>query len=154
MWYSPRRWNALPFMHRLALARPLASLMYDYFTKNILPVNALVPVPLHHKRLRERGYNQSGLLAHELGKLANLPLIEDCLIRQKYAPPQARTGNVEERRSNVGNAFTCKDRGIEGKQILLIDDVSTSGATLDACAAALKASGAASVWGLVLAKEI
>ena len=146
--------HQLKYQNLRALAPPLASLMYDYFTKNILPANALVPVPLHHKRLRERGYNQSGLLAHELGKLANLPVIEDCLIRQKYAPPQARTGNVEERRSNVGNAFTCRDRRIEGKQILLIDDVSTSGATLDACAAALKASGAASVWGLVLAREI
>ena len=112
-----------------------------------------MPVPLHRKRLRERGYNQSSLLAKELGKLANLPVVDDCLIRQRHAPPQARTATVDERRSNVADAFSCRDGRLKGKQVLLIDDVATSGATLDACAPALKA-GATSVWGLVLAREI
>jgi ComF family protein len=119
-----------------------------------VPGEVLVPVPLHHKRLRERGYNQSSLLAKELGKLTNLPVVDDCLIRQRYAPPQARTSTVDERRSNVANAFLCRDRRLEGKQVLLIDDVSTSGSTLDACARALKEAGATTVWGLVLAREI
>ena len=61
---------------------------------------------------------------------------------------------MEERLSNVVGAFTCCDDRLRDKQVLLIDDVSTSGATLDACAAALKAAGAKSVWGLVLAREI
>jgi predicted amidophosphoribosyltransferase len=61
---------------------------------------------------------------------------------------------VEERRSNVVDAFSCRDRRLQDKQVLLIDDVSTSGATLDACATVLKANGATSVWGLVLAREI
>jgi len=113
-----------------------------------------VPVPLHQKRLRERGYNQSSLLAKELGKLTNLPVVDDCLIRQRHAPPQARSATVEERRSNVAGAFVCRDHRLQDKQVLLIDDVSTSGATLDAGAAALKATGATSVWGLVLAREI
>ena len=132
----------------------LARLLQDYLATNPMPGEVLVPVPLHRKRLRERGYNQSSLLAKELGKLTNLPVVDDCLIRQRYAPPQARTSTVAERRSNVANAFTCRDNRLRDKQVLLLDDVSTSGTTLDACAAALKAGGAASVWGLVLAREI
>jgi len=133
---------------------PLAQLLYDYLDTSPLPGEALVPVPLHHKRLRERGYNQSSLLAQELGKLINLPVVDGWLIRLRHAPPQARTSTVEQRRSNVAGAFTCRDHRLRGKPVLLIDDVSTSGATLDACAAALKATGVTSVWGLVLAREI
>ena len=133
---------------------PLAELLQDYLANNPMPADALVPVPLHPKRLRERGYNQSGLLARKLGKLINISVVDDCLIRQRHAPPQARTPAVEERWRNIANAFTCRDHRLRDKQVLLIDDVSTSGATLDACAVALKASGASSVWGLVLAKEI
>ncbi|GAI53812.1 unnamed protein product [marine sediment metagenome] len=119
-----------------------------------MPGEVLVPVPLHQKRLRERGYNQSRLLAQELGKLINLPVVDNCLVRKKHAPPQARSLTVDERRSNVADAFAYRDQRLKDKQVLLIDDVSTSGATLDTCAAALKAAGAISVWGLVLAREI
>jgi ComF family protein len=119
-----------------------------------MPAEVLVPVPLHRKRWRERGYNQSGLLARGLSRLTSLPVVDDCLVRQRYTPPQARTANVSERQSNVTAAFTCRDGRLRGKQVLLIDDVSTSGATLNACAGALKSAGAASVWGLVMAEEI
>lgn len=146
--------HQLKYQNLRALVTPLAELLHDYFTTNPVPAEVLVPVPLHQKRLRERGYNQSSLLARELGKLTNLLVVEDCLIRQRHATPQARTSTVEERRSNVANAFTCRNHRLRDKQVLLIDDVSTSGATLDACAAALKAGGATSVWGLVMAREI
>jgi len=137
-----------------ALAAPLAKLLRDYLITNPMPAEVLVSVPLHRKRLRERGYNQASLLAQELGKLVSLPVVDDCLFRQRHAPPQARTSTVEERQSNVANAFTCHDHRLQGKRVLLIDDVSTSGATLNACATALKAAGAISVWGLTLAKEV
>jgi len=146
--------HQLKYRNLRALAQPLAKLLNNYLGTNPMPGEVLVPVPLHHKRLRERGYNQSSLLTKELGKLTNLPVVDDCLIRLWHAPPQARTSTVDERRSNVAGAFTCRDRRLQDKQVLLIDDVSTSGATLDACAAALKAGGATSVWGLVLAREI
>ncbi len=146
--------HQLKYRNLRALAEPLAKLLNDYLATYPIPGEVLVPVPLHRKRLRERGYNQSSLLAKELGKLADLPVVDDCLIRQRHAPPQARSANVEERRSNVAGAFVCRDHRLQDKQVLLIDDVSTSGATLDACAAALKAIGATSVWGLVLAREI
>jgi len=144
----------LKYRNLRALAAPLARLLNDYLSTGPLPGEVLVPVPLHRKRLRERGYNQSGLLAKRLGKLAGLPVVDNCLIRQRHASPQARTSNVEERQSNVAGAFICRDDRLKDKKVLLIDDVSTSGATLDACAEALKEGGAASVWGLTLAREI
>ena len=137
-----------------ALAPTLAQLLSDYLMADPIPGEVLVPVPLHPKRLRERGYNQSSLMARELGKLTKLPVVEDCLVRERYTPPQARTATVSERQSNVAHAFICRDQRLRDKQVLLIDDVSTSGATLDACAAALKATFAKSVWGLTLAREI
>ena len=144
----------LKYQNLRALAPTLARLLQDYLVINPLPREILVPVPLHRKRVKERGYNQSGMLAKELGKLIGLPVIDDCLIRQQHTLPQARTSTVNERQSNVAHAFTCRDQRLRGKQILLIDDVYTSGATLDACATALKATGAASAWGLVVASEI
>ena len=144
----------LKYKNLRALAELLAELLQDYLATNPVPGEVLVPVPLHQKRLRERGYNQSNLLARELGKLINLPVVDDCLIRHQHAPPQARTATIDERQQNVANAFICRDHRLKDKQVLLIDDVSTSGATLDACAAALKATGTTSVWGLVLAREI
>lgn len=146
--------HQLKYRNLRALAVTLSQLLKDYLVANPIPAEALVPVPLHPKRLRERGYNQSSLLARELGKLTGLAVVDDCLIRQRTAPPQARSASVEERRRNVAEAFISRDHQLRGRQVLLIDDVATSGATLDACAAALKASGAASVWGLALAREI
>ncbi len=146
--------HQLKYRNLRALAAPLVQLLNDYLMTNPMPGEVLVPVPLHRKRLRERGYNQSSLLARKLGKLTSLPVVDDCLIRQRHAPPQARTSTVDERQSNVAGAFTCCDQRLRDKQVLLIDDVSTSGATLGACAAALKAAGVTLVWGLVLAREI
>ncbi len=145
--------HQLKYRNVRALARPLANLLYDYLVRNPLPADVLVPVALHRQRLRERGYNQSGLLARELGRLAGLPVVEGCLVRQRYTAAQARTSNVAERQQNMVSAFTCRDDCLRGKHVLLIDDVCTSGATLDSCAAALKLGGAASVWGLTLARE-
>lgn len=146
--------HQLKYRNLRALAAPLVELLQDYLTNNPMPADALVPVPLHPKRLRERATTNPACLAWELGKRINVSVVDDCLIRQRHTPPQARTPAVEERWRNIANAFTCRDHRLRDKQVLLIDDVSTSGATLNACAIALKASGASSVWGLVLAKEI
>jgi ComF family protein len=136
-----------------AIAAPLAQLMSEYLLAHPLPADTLVPVPLHPRRLRERGYNQSSLLAGELSKPTSLPVVEKSLVRLRNTPPQTRTKSAEERQRNIARAFTCRDRRLRGKRVLLIDDVCTSGATLNACAVALKAAGAISIWGLTLARE-
>ena len=146
--------HQLKYRNLRSLAKPLAALMMDYLTTHDLPADVLIPVPLHPRRLRERGYNQSALLAKELGNLTSIPVINNALIRKKYALPQARTLSVEERRANMAGAFACRTDIIRDRQVLLIDDVSTSAATLDACAATLKQGGAKTVWGLVLAREL
>lgn len=136
-----------------ALAPTLASLLYDYLLRYPVPGDVLVPVPLHPRRWRERGYNQSALIARELGRLSGQQVVENKLVRLAYAPPQVMAADINQRLMNVAGAFGCLDKTFEGKRVILIDDVATSGATLGNCAAALKAAGAASVWGLVLALE-
>jgi ComF family protein len=136
------------------IAAPLARLLGDYLSTHPLTAEVIVPVPLHHRRLRERGYNQSKLLAKELSKITGLPLLKDSLIRQQHSQSQARAASAVERRKNVAGAFICRGDNLKDRSIMLIDDVATSGATLDACAAALKSAGAGRVWGLTLAREV
>ncbi len=133
------------------LVAPLAGLMRDYLAAHPLPAGVLIPVPLHPDRLRERGFNQSALLAQALAT-ADLPVIDDCLARLRPTQVQMTLGH-EERKRNVAGAFGCQDERVKGRRVLLIDDVCTTGSTLDACAIALKESGAASVWALTLARE-
>ena len=146
--------HQLKYQNLRALAVPLAGMLQEYLSASPLDFDILVPVPLHRKRLRERGYNQARLLAQELGKLINIPVRDDALVRLKHTPPQARTATIEERTHNIADAFACRDSRLRGRRVLLLDDVATSGTTLDACAAVLKANGAAAVWGLAMAREI
>ena len=146
--------HQLKYRNLRAMVEPLVELLNEYLHTNPIPGEVLVSVPLHPKRLRERGYNQSDLLARGLGKSTALPIVADCLTRQRHTTAQARTATVEERQSNVSGAFKCVNDTVQKRQVLLIDDVATSGATLDACARELKAAGAISVWGLVMAREI
>jgi ComF family protein len=146
--------HQLKYQNLRAISACLAQLLADYHIAAPLPGDALVSVPLHPKRLRERGYNQSSLLARELSRRIDLPVTEDCLIRVRQAQPQVRASDVDQRRSNVADAFACRGEKLIDRRIILIDDVCTSGATLDSCATALKRSGAASVWALTLAREI
>lgn len=145
--------HELKYRNLRAIAGCLAELLFGYLQANPVPGEVLVPVPLHTKRLRNRGYNQSSLIVKELSKLAALPVVEGCLVRVKDSLPQARTETADQRRRNVVDAFACADQRFRGKRIVLIDDVCTSGATLEACATALKSTGALSVWGLTLARE-
>jgi ComF family protein len=137
-----------------ALSAPLAELLARNLESRPLPGEVLVPVPLHPLRLRDRGYNQSGLLAREMGRLTGLAVEEQTLFRHRNSRAQARTPEAEERRGNVSDAFGCRGHTLRGKRVILIDDVCTTGATLNSCAVALKTAGAASVWGLALAREI
>ncbi|UCC94942.1 MAG: ComF family protein [Candidatus Omnitrophota bacterium] len=145
--------HELKYRNLKSISNCLAELLFLYLKDNPLPGEVLVSVPLHDKRLRQRGYNQTSLIATKLSRLTSIPVVEGCLIRLENSSPQTRSSTVEERRRNVENAFGCRDERLAGKRVLLIDDVCTSGATLDACAKALKAGGTISVWGLTLARE-
>jgi len=113
--------------------------------------DAMVPVPLHPSRQRQRGYNQSALLSHELGTHLGCPVIEGALVRVKATAPQVGLG-PRERRANVHDAFRCRDGRLRGKKILLVDDVCTTGSTLESACLAMKESGATSVLAYTLAR--
>lgn len=131
------------------LARELASYLDAY----PLSAQALIAVPLHARRLRERGYNQSSLISRSLSRLTGLPVLENRLIRQRNTLSLARAANREARREIIAGSFSVAGN-LEGKDVILIDDVSTTGTTLDACAVVLKKAGAGKVWGLVVALEL
>ncbi len=135
------------------IAAPLGGFMADFLKSNSICSDLLVPVPLHKSRLRERGYNQSELLALTLHRLTGLPIFLDALKKVKPTPPQADSTSVDARRLAVVDAFRCYNN-FKGRRVILIDDVATSGATLSACARALALAGASEVRALTLAREI
>ena len=136
--------------HR-AVTALLGEMLITSYRQYGLKAEVIVPVPLHETKFKERGYNQSELLARPLGRALNLPLNLTTLRRVRKTESQMTLG-ADERHKNVTGAFSCEDKTLSQRHILLVDDVCTTGSTLDACAAALKAGGAASVWGLTLAK--
>ncbi len=112
----------------------------------------LVPVPLHRSRQRERGFNQAGLLAEELGKRLNLEVIP-LLKRARATEQQIEMKDYRARRENVARAFTLTNTASSaGRAIILVDDVSASGATLFECARVLREAGARTVWAVAVAK--
>lgn len=114
----------------------------------------IVPVPLHRWRLFTRRYNQSALLANGLAKLMGIPCRPDALIRARHTPKQGSMGR-RQRRANLHGAIDLGRRaGVAGRQILLVDDVLTSGATVDECVRVLKMAGAAAVDVLTLARVV
>ena len=152
------------------LARPLGLLMVkklnnfpNEFNKNN---SILIPVPLHKKRLKWRGFNQSELLAQVISQELDIPVINNILIRTKYTLPQVKTQNIKQRKENMNQSFTLPkekiirkrfsfyrpDLGLTGKTIILIDDVSTTGATLKQAVQTLQPLQAKQIWKLVLAR--
>ncbi|MBT4511007.1 MAG: ComF family protein [Chloroflexi bacterium] len=144
--------HAIKYKNMKAMATPMASLMAAYLESNPLPIDILAPIPMHAKRLRKRGYNQAGLLAKELSNICNFPSENNSIIKVKNTVSQV-TLPAEDRHRNVEGVVLCKDRIFIDKEILLIDDVCTTGATLNACALALKNAGAITVWGLTFSRE-
>jgi competence protein ComFC len=145
--------HAFKFGGLSTLGGPLAAQLVRCFQEQGLDAGLIVPVPLTTARRRERGYNQAVLLARELSRETGLPLNE-ALRRRGHATPQAASATAEQRRRNVLNVFhLAPQANLEGLRVMLIDDVATTGATLDACAGVLLSAGAESVSGLTLARE-
>jgi ComF family protein len=140
------------------LKKPLADLIITHFqlcekTKSYFADFVLVPVPLEIKRMKWRGFNQSEEIAKELAKYLEIPVISDSLFKTKETLPQMEL-NSEEREENIKGAFLVKNiEKIVRKRILLVDDVYTTGSTMNECARALKDAGAREVWGVAVARE-
>ena len=143
---------ALKFRGISAVAPVMARSMAQCLNEWNPPVHSLVPVPLAGHRRRLRGYNQSELLAKELSRQTGLPLARRALVRPRSTPPQVRQTGEDARRRNVVDAFAPGRHGPDGV-VLLIDDVLTTGATLDACARVLLGEGVDAVFALTFARE-
>ena len=135
-------------------AEPVAELLSAYRARLNLPLHeyALTPVPLHGKRLRERGFNQAELIARKLSARAPVA-VEPFLVRVRHTPPQVEARDRRAREENMRGAFAVRPGAtVRGMRIVLFDDVCTTGATLREAARTLKAAGAKTVIGLVVAK--
>ena len=144
------------------LALPLGNLLTKAATINDSPLpDLIVPVPLHPRRLRWRGFNQSEKLADQLSQDISpgmiIPMEKNIVRRQSYTPPQMKIKNYSERRKNLAGAFTINplagSKDLTGKNILLVDDICTTGSTLFECARVLKSAGAKKVYAIVLARQ-
>jgi len=146
--------HALKYEGVTRLAEPLGTLLAQAYLNYGMRADMMVSVPLHSERQRKRGYNHAQLLASVCASRVNVPLRDDVLVRSRATAAQVGL-RAYERQQNVQGAFlaTPTTREVYGRRIIIIDDVCTTGATLEACATALFNAGAYSVWGLVLARS-
>ncbi len=145
--------HSFKYRQRRTLAEPLALLLEHELARRPLLIDLLVPVPLHPRRLAERGYNQSALLAVHLARGLGASVVE-CLERSRATDAQAGL-KADARRANVRGAFRYTG-GVDlaGRRVGIVDDVCTTGATLEDCARALREGGCASAWGIVVARDL
>lgn len=161
-----RAWTLFPYLPPLreaicsfkyrgkhTLAQPLARLMISAMPQGV-DADVIIPVPLHPARLRAREFNQSLLLADHLGRYLALPVSATNLVRTAATDPQT-TLSRQERLRNLRNAFEIRrPQDLSGKRILLVDDVFTTGTTLNECAKCLRNAGAGPVFALTLARTV
>lgn len=134
------------------VAKFVASLLAETFTKYKMEADVIIPVPLAPKRAKERGYNQAGLIAAELSKILNVPIQDNFLVRVKHTEAQKKM-TLKERQENLHGAFEIKPpySAIKGRRVLLVDDVFTTGTTADECARVMKKAKPKSIEVLTIA---
>jgi competence protein ComFC len=143
-----------PFVKELA--QPLTSLIITHFQLLDKKPNfsdfILIPVPLEKRKLKSRGFNQTEEIGKELSKFLKIPLLNNILAKIKETPPQVDLFD-EERKENIKGVFTVRNGGlIKNRKILLVDDVYTTGSTLEECANVLKETGVKEIIGIVVAR--
>lgn len=141
----------LKYARDIALGDTLSKLLFDVCSEKGIQPDLVVPVPLALKRPKTRGYNQAALLARPLAWMLGRPYVPLAVRRIRETASQVGL-SIQERKENMNGAFQAQRRLAAGKQILIVDDVLTTGATLDAVAMSLKMAGAAKVVGLVVAR--
>jgi ComF family protein len=145
--------HRIKYNRDLALAGIFANYLGSYFLNQLnWSVEMIVPVPLSRRRKKSRGYNQAALLAKPLARELDLPYTHQALRRVRETRSQVGLSLIE-RRINVADVFRAFPI-VMNKNILIVDDVATSGSTLEACANALKHAGAKAVYGLTLARAV
>ena len=145
----------LKYGRRESCAYPLADLVVDHLPGDIIPskYDRLIPVPLHPGRLRERGFNQTGLIAARLGARLGIPVDHATLHRIRNLPPQSSLG-ADARRRNIRGVFAVKGRELRGSRVLLLDDVYTTGATVKEASLAMLDAGVERVDVLAVARVL
>jgi ComF family protein len=143
---------AFKYNRRPALAEPLVEALVAVLPRPDDTSSLLCAVPLHPERQRERGYNQAALLAQELGRRWGMTVADAEALRRVRATPQQVELDYSARQVNVQGAFTAHASLVGDRDIVIVDDVCTTGATLDACAEALLAQGASSASAVTLAR--
>lgn len=145
----------LKYSYKTYYGRIFGQLMADYFQSYLMwPIDMVVPVPLHKKKLRKRGFNQVDLICKDFTKQTGLSYRPDLIVRHKYSRPQKALTD-DERRENVINAFKCRESthkyDIMDKSILIVDDIYTTGSTVDGIAQILMEAGAKEIYCLTVA---
>lgn len=145
--------HRLKYQRDVALAETLAGFLVELFYETGWESDLIVPVPLGLVRRKERGYNQAALIAYPFALAVRIPYSSRALRRTRETSSQVDLGYAQ-RLENVKGAFWADRQKVEGKAIFVVDDVTTTGATINACAEALKNSGARVVFGFVVARTI
>lgn len=145
--------HRLKYERDIALAETLSHFLVELYQETKWQIELIVPVPLGVVRRRERGYNQAALIAYPFSLAVQIPYCAGAIRRVRETSSQVDLGLLQ-RLENVKGAFWADPRKVGGKRVLVVDDVTTTGATLNACAEALKNAGAEAVYGFVVARTI
>lgn len=145
--------HRLKYKRDIAMGEALSKHLIEIYNHSKWDIDLIVPVPLGSLRARERGYNQSGLLGRPLAYAVQKPYRPETL--QRIRDTRSQVGlSARERRKNVEGVFRAHREKVSGKVVLIIDDVTTTGSTISACAQALHEAGASAVYGLTLARAV
>jgi ComF family protein len=145
--------HKLKYRQNVALGDALGSHLAGYLRTLDWPVELVVPIPLGKTRLKERGYNQVGLVARSVASVVGLHYSPRSIFRVRETESQVGLSIVE-RKENVADAFRAMPELVAGKTVLLVDDVATTGATLASCAQALLLAGAQGAYALTIARAL